>query len=194
MGGRLYSYSREHIACYNVPIMKTIGDSSLFRAAYRIASFRMRGWDYSAAGFYCVTICTKDKQCCFGDIIEIDGEPGAAILLSDIGKIVAERWNAIPEQYPHVSLDVHQVMPNHFHGLLFIEEQKNGITLGVIINQFKGACTSRIRAGGYRNFSWQQRFHDHIVRDEKDLERIRFYIQKNPAAWLHDEDEEQGQA
>jgi len=164
----------------------------LFVGQYRIASTRLKDWDYSSIGYYSVTICTKNKQPFFGNIEEIEKEPGAAIRLSEIGKIVEERWLAIPEQYPQVSLDVHQVMPHHVHGLLFIEEQKEGITLGVIINQFKAACTTHIRAQGYRDFSWQPRFHDHVVRNDKDLERIRGYIRMNPVAWLYGEDEEQG--
>ena len=172
--------------------MNSADDSTLFKATYRIPSIRLKEWNYSTSGFYSITACTKKKRCLFGDIVEIDDEPGAAIRLSEIGTIVEERWLAIPEQYPQVSLDVHQVMPHHVHGLLFIEEQKEGITLGVIINQFKAACTTHIRAQGYRDFSWQPRFHDHVVRNDKDLERIRGYIRMNPVAWLYGEDEEQG--
>lgn len=166
-------------------------DSALFKNTYRISSTRLKEWDYSTPGFYSITICTKRKECLFGTIVEIDEETGTAIHLSDIGRIVEERWHAIPEQYPHVSLNTHQVMPNHFHGIIFIEELKEGITLGVIINQFKAACTSRIRASGYQDFFWQPHFHDHVIRNEKDLERIRLYIRENPAAWLYGEDEEQ---
>jgi len=169
-----------------------MSDPALFKNIYRTASIRLKDWDYSMPGFYFVTICTKEKQCLFGSIVEIEEEPGAAIHLSDIGKIVQERWKVIPEQYPHVSLGMHQVMPHHFHGLLFIEEQKDGITLGVIINQFKAACTTHIRVQGYSDFAWQARFHDHVVRNEKDLERIQQYIHMNPVAWLYGEDEEQG--
>ena len=156
----------------------------LFKGKYRIPSARLKGWDYSACGYYFVTICTKNKEPCFGDIVEIDDEPGVEIRLSAMGKVIEEGWKKIPEQYAHVSLDVHQIMPDHFHGILSIDEQKEGITLGVIINQFKARCTTKIRASGFSDFAWQSRFHDHIIRDEKDLERIRMYIRNNPTRWL----------
>ena len=34
---------------------------------------------------------------------------------------------------------------------------------------------------------WQTRFHDHIIRDENDLNRIRKYIIENPSNWKTDE-------
>jgi len=186
LGGRLNSKQKQ---CYNPPLMTN--DPTLFKGVYRIASSRLKDWDYSSPGYYFVTVCTQKKRRLFGHIVEIDEEPGAAIRLSRIGSIVEECWQGLPKQYPHISLDEYQFMPHHFHGLLFIEEQKKGITLGVIINQFKGACTRAIRERGFENFSWQPRFHDHIVRNEKDLERIRRYICENPAAWLVEEDEKQ---
>ncbi len=163
----------------------------LFKGTHRIASARLREWDYSTPGFYFVTVCTKEKICVFGEIIEIPEDPGAKILLSSIGRIVEKCWLEIPKHYPNVSLDVLQIMPNHVHGIVFIEEQKSGVTLGLIMNQFKAACTKQIRETGYQDFAWQERFYDHIVRNEKDSERIQKYVFENPAAWLRGEDAEQ---
>ena len=59
-------------------------------------------------------------------------------------------------------------------------------TLGSIINQFKSICTKRVRQID-SNFTWQPRFHDHIIRNEKSLEEIRQYILKNPEKWLEDD-------
>lgn len=109
---------------------------------------------------------------------------------SEPGEIVEECWLVIPEQYPNVSLDTFQIMPNHFHGLIFIEERMEDVTLGLLMNQFKASCTSQIREMGCNDFAWQPRFHDHIVRNEKDLERIRRYIEYNPVMWIAGEDEE----
>lgn len=163
----------------------------LYKGKYRIASARLKDWDYSSEGFYYVTICTKDRKSFFGNVMEIREEPGAIMQLSDAGKIVERCWLSIPKKYPNVSLDTSQIMPNHLHGLIFIEEPIEGVTLGLLINQFKASCTSKIRRMGCKEFEWQARFHDHIVRNEKDLERIRRYIECNPIMWAAGDDEEQ---
>lgn len=54
--------------------------------------------------------------------------------------------------------------------------------IGSIVNQFKSICTKRIRIVE-PDFTWQPRFHDHVIRDEEELDRIRRYILRNPAAW-----------
>jgi len=59
-------------------------------------------------------------------------------------------------------------------------------SLGAIIGQFKSVCTKRIWAAGFRDFAWQERFYDHIIRDERALNRIREYIANNPARWESD--------
>jgi len=56
--------------------------------------------------------------------------------------------------------------------------------LGTIINQFKGACTKRIQLIN-PSFVWQRNFNDHIIRNEKDLERIREYILRNPETEIY---------
>ena len=85
----------------------------LFGKTYRIASARLKEWDYSSPGHYSVTICTKDNQCFFGDIVEVEEEPGAAIQFSPAGQIIGNSWKMIPRWYPNVSLDDWQIMPNH---------------------------------------------------------------------------------
>lgn len=183
-------------------------DSALFKSTYRVPSTRLKEWDYSTPGHYFVTICTKDKKEFFGEIVEIEDEPGATIRLSPIGTIVEECWKAIPEHNTDVILDDFIIMPNHIHGILVLEERnlefvetpymaslrtqhdprnhqaspRKARGLGVIIQQFKRACTHRIHQTGVSDFAWQSRFYDHIVRNEKDLERIQHYIRENPAA------------
>ena len=56
-------------------------------------------------------------------------------------------------------------------------------SLGSIINQFKTACTKRIHAMGYGDFSWQRQFYDHIIRNDESLFHIRHYIRDNPQKW-----------
>ena len=89
---------------------------TLFRRKYRVHSTRLRSWDYAAAGWYFVTICTRGSECSFGDVV--DGE----IHLSPIGDVARQYWKGIPQHFPNVTLDSFVVMPNHVHGIVIIEE------------------------------------------------------------------------
>ncbi|HEC65840.1 MAG TPA: hypothetical protein ENI23_11120 [bacterium] len=59
-------------------------------------------------------------------------------------------------------------------------------SLGSIINQFKTKCTKRIRKKGRKDFAWQSRYHEHVIRNKESLERIRDYIKRNPLMWNRD--------
>lgn len=185
---------------------------SLFKEIYRIEPARLKGWDYAGYGWYFVTICTKDRSCIFGDVVE--GE----MRLSSIGKMVTEEWLKAPELRSYVTLDVWVIMPNHLHGILIIDNEdrvvetpchgvsdttvetpQRGVStdrrnpwssgcLGAVIGQFKIACTKRIRAAGYPDFAWQSRFYDHVIRSEKSLNKIREYITNNPMQWEMDQE------
>jgi hypothetical protein len=61
-------------------------------------------------------------------------------------------------------------------------------SLSVIIRTFKAAVTTWARTNDHPEFAWQGRFHDHIIRDEDDLYRIRTYIRNNPLKWALDEE------
>jgi REP element-mobilizing transposase RayT len=168
-----------------------------FQQKYRISSARLSHYDYATAGLYFVTINAKDHQCIFG---RIDAE--SQMHHSTLGDLVERCWIEIPEHFPHVELDVFQVMPNHFHGILHLtasgetdvsinEEGRRpgGMQRGavdVILNSFKGAVTRESRKQALAKNIWQPRFHDHVIRDEKDLERIRHYIANNVGQWTQD--------
>ena len=176
-----------------------------YRDQYRIESIRLPGWDYTSAAHYFVTLCTKNQQCFFGDVVE------CMMHLSPIGEIVAEEWQKTPMIRRYVMLDLWVVMPNHLHGIIILVESPQGDrtscaavvetsrrdvstippgvksgSLGAIIGQVKSVCTKRIWTSGCRDFAWQPRFYDHIIRDEPSLNRIRQYIVDNPAKWGED--------
>ena len=56
-------------------------------------------------------------------------------------------------------------------------------SLGAIVGQFKGVCTKRAWAMGYRDFGWHRRFHDHVIRNDTSLDQIRQYVVENPLKW-----------
>ncbi|MGB2895169.1 MAG: transposase [Anaerolineales bacterium] len=167
-----------------------------FKGRYRIESARLRSWDYSSPGWYFVTVCTRNKETFFGDVV--CGE----MCLSEAGRIVSDEWMKTEIIRSNIRLDEWIIMPNHIHGILVIvdrttnvEAPRRGVstitkwkpgTLGAIINQFKSISTKRIRRAGFPAFAWQPRFYDHIIRNDDALSRIRTYIQNNPQKWDSD--------
>ena len=86
-------------------------DSLPHRKKLRIPDF-----DYSQPGAYYVSIVTQGRRKLFGQIV--DGE----MVLNDIGKMVKEVIDQIPDHYPGINVELFVVMPNHIHALLIISE------------------------------------------------------------------------
>ena len=169
-------------------VLKFIMD--LYKNKFKIESARLKDWDYAAPGWYYVTICTKDMKCWFGEV------KNGKMNLNEFGIIVKNIWNDIPKHYNAAELDYNVIMPNHVHGIIIINDVETGHapslqmkrpTLGNIIGSFKSAVTKSAHQIGYPHFKWQARFYDHIIRNEKDLYRIRTYLQNNPLKWEVDE-------
>ena len=179
---------------------------------HRRRSIRLKGYDYSQAGAYFVTVCAKDHACLFGDVEQ--GE----MILNDAGNMIKTWWLAIPDKYRYVELDECMIMPNHFHGIIKIvvgadqcvcpdpyapensDETKNkgehiGSPLPRIIQWFKTMTTNEyirgIKSQGWERLNgklWQRNYYEHIIRDDRELQAIREYVRYNPLKW--DEDEE----
>ena len=79
-------------------------------------SIRLKGYDYSQEGAYYVTIVTWRRDSLFGEVVKKEMQ------LNKVGKIVEWEWLELPKRLPYVELGVQVVMPNHFHGILFIHE------------------------------------------------------------------------
>jgi len=79
-------------------------------------SIRLRGYDYSSNGAYFVTICTQGRGCLFG--VVADG----TMHLNDAGLMLSEWWLKLPERFPAIAMDEYLVMPNHFHGIIMIND------------------------------------------------------------------------
>ncbi|PVD52769.1 hypothetical protein DC498_07510 [Terrimonas sp.] len=75
-------------------------------------SIRLKGYDYSKAGLYFITICCQHKICRFGEIIN------KKMVLNEFGQIAYNEWIKLPERFPNFELDVFQIMPNHMHGII----------------------------------------------------------------------------
>jgi REP element-mobilizing transposase RayT len=109
-----------------------------FDDIYHIETARMKGYDYSSAGVYFITICTYNKQKILGEIID------GAMYLSSIGNVVREEWIKSFNIRKELSCDEYVIMPDHIHAILRIAGPKMTNKLGVIIEQMgpEGAETS----------------------------------------------------
>jgi len=91
-------------------------DQNKYKNKYRIKSTRLQGWDYGINAYYFVTICTKNREECFGKIIN------NKIILSQIGKITKQYWLKITNHFSFAILDEFIIMPNHIHGIIQINK------------------------------------------------------------------------
>jgi putative transposase len=163
-------------------------------------SIRLKGYDYSQAGAYYVTIVARNHVCLFGQVFN------AEMRLNDAGQMIQSQWGALPRRFPNVELDEYVVMPNHMHGIILIGDgadggvgaihesplriQRRKMLLPKIIGYFKMNTAKHIN--GMRDTQgapvWQRNYYEHIVRNEQDLARIREYIVNNPARWEIDQE------
>ncbi|GHT17345.1 hypothetical protein FACS189429_1220 [Bacteroidia bacterium] len=110
--------------------------SDKYKGKYRIPSNRLYGYDYCANGCYYVTICTKNREHSFGEIVQTNDDvqrdvetrliaslPAAQsptfLQPTPIDEIAEKYWLEIPQHFPFVVLDEFVIMPNHIHGILF---------------------------------------------------------------------------
>ena len=173
---------------------------------------RLKKYDYSDNGWYFVTICTQNRECLFGNIVN------NKMILNQNGLLINDNWKQLINKFP-IELDEFVIMPNHVHGIIIIRQTnivgvsfmkpetkmiisksnhhmgllniKKGLinqtpTLGLIIRYFKSKCTYRIHKYGFNNDIWQRNYYEHVIRNEFDLNRIRQYIRENPMNWADD--------
>jgi len=172
-----------------------------FNSKYRIPSTRLPGWDYGSNGLYYITICTKNRVHYFGNIVnEPNLETKAALKMTPIGNVAFENWMAIPLHHPYIELDEFVLMPNHLHGIIFINRPDKPDWQ---INQF-GPQSQNLASAmrGYKasvktyatineiEFSWQPRYFDRVIRNENEYRNVREYIFNNPRDWLAKGDNE----
>ena len=172
---------------------------------HRRKSIRLPEYIYSTEGFYFITICTQDKKCIFGKVV--NGE----MILNEAGRIVKEEWlQTMNIRKGEVKLHEYVIMPNHFHAIIEICRgvshtpenininkptnycgcnqgvcntplQSPSKTVGAIIRGYKGAVSRKI---GYS--VWQRNYYEHIIRNQHTYDEIEEYILNNPFLWEKD--------
>ena len=79
-------------------------------------SIRLKGYDYTQVGAYFMTICTQNRECLLGGIV--NGQMRA----NDAGRMIEGIWARLPVRFPFITLDESVIMPNHFHGIVIITD------------------------------------------------------------------------
>ncbi len=79
-------------------------------------SIRLRDYDYSRAGAYFVTVSAWQRECLFGEVVD------GVMRLNDAGRVVDESWKQILTHFSDVDIDRYIIMPNHFHGIVVIND------------------------------------------------------------------------
>lgn len=168
-------------------------------------TIRLKGYDYSQAGAYFVNICTQNRECLFGKVVE--GE----MVINEVGLMIQSVWDELPRYYSSVDVDAFVVMPNHIHGILVLTDfivgaglracpdggQPQGVaptlSLPDVVHRFKSFTNNRYQHGVNRNSwrpfpgrLWQRNYYEHIIRNEDELNRVRRYIVENPLKWHFD--------
>lgn len=176
-------------------------------------SIRLKDYDYDQPGAYFITICSQNRECLFGNIIQNQ------LQLNQYGQIIEQVWNYLPDQFPHLDIDAAVIMPNHFHGIVIITDTCRDLVskslskslsrpqsksdhqlterpfyeqktkLGKIIAYFKYQTTKFInqKRNSVGVKVWQSNYYEHIIRNEKTLAILQNYIIENPLRWEIDQ-------
>lgn len=171
-------------------------------AGEKIPSMQRRSdqHDYTSKCFYLVTLTVEGRRPLLGELTgQVDTEAGVA--LSDLGRAVSEAWSAISSHYPQVAVIAQQVMPDHFHGILFFRENTDGLHLGHVIRGFKAATNrayrelfpsscaatlsqSTIEGRKGPGLLWSKGYNDRILYNYYQLDRWKAYLRDNPRRLL----------
>lgn len=180
-------------------------------ARHQRRSIRLRGYDYSQAGAYFVTLVAQNREQLFGQVVK------GRMRLNPAGEMVIKYWRKLPEKFAYVTLDAFILMPNHCHFVIVLQDYptpvgsdilpnpdwyayqqyciQTPVPLGRTMQWFKTMTTNAyingVKEQGWERFYkrvWQRNYYEHIVRSDEALERIRHYIWNNPANWAADQE------
>ena len=139
---------------------------------------RCRDWDYGGRAIYMITINLKERgRPVMAEWPRASPETAKIYMpLTPLGEKVLSCWRRIPEFWLMVELLECQVMPDHFHGLLFVKgsllsSSGRPKTLGDVVRGFKTGC---------REVGWEEGYVDNILFREGQLKRMADYIRDNP--------------
>ena len=143
---------------------------------------RLEHYDYSSAGAYFLTICTKERKNYFWESVGATIGRPQDVPLSPYGKVVDEAIKNIPLIYPSIAVEHYVIMPDHVHLLLLYHGRAMlAPTISRLVQQMKGYVTKQIGKP-----IWQKLFYDHVIRTREDFAEHMRYIEDNPLKWQQD--------
>jgi REP element-mobilizing transposase RayT len=155
---------------------------------------RLQQFDYSSLGAYFLTVCTHERKCILSEI----SETGEVILLPAGAELHQQILNTSRVR-GDVIVDEYVIMPNHLHIILLIVSattddvynkfsKPKASSVSSIIGNIKSYASREIRKlpGFADQEIWQRKFHDRVIRNERELQYYRQYIRDNPGQWLED--------
>lgn len=178
---------------------------------YKKKQYRLYNFDYSQNGHYFITIVTKDREHFFGKIVnnEMIYSPIGEYVKNNILKFYGDENLKNPyENNPYfingsatfISITQWSVLPNHIHIIIEIinkAEKEYTIIAGLsplskgsassFANHFKGNIKKWCNDNNFRDFNWQSRFHDRVIRNKSEYDQIAWYIQNNVLNWDDDD-------
>lgn len=182
---------------------------SKFQNKYRNEYRRRPDWDYSANGYYFVTFVTANRKAYFGKI------KSGKMHLNPFGQIALHHWNKSFEIRHELFCDEFVIMPNHIHAILVIDNpiklddsssdsnknygvaERKPKSISSFMAGYKSAVLNaiddyidknelKIPKFNRKNPLWLSNYHDHIIRNMEEYQRIKIYIQNNPKNWVDD--------
>ena len=157
---------------------------------------RLQNFDYSTPGAYFITICTHNRKCMLSQIVGAIHE-SPETKLTEYGEIVDKIIKDVPG-HCKATVDRYIIMPNHIHFLILITDTeelrairesplRGRSVISKMIGYVKMNASKEIHNRFGKTNLWQRGFHDHIIRDRNDYEKIAKYIDENPMRWYYDE-------
>ena len=156
---------------------------------------RLTQYNYNRNGAYFITICIQNKRCILSKIIK--NNISTQNKLTTYGKIVDDIINIVPSRF-NARIINYIIMPNHIHLLIFVNNpinpdwtirelslQQHSI-ISNIVGYIKMNSTKKIHTINPNEKIWQRSFHNHIIRNEKQYQKIWSYIEGNPFNWTDD--------
>ena len=161
----------------------------------RRKSTRLKGYDYSSVGAYFVTLCTHNRKCLFSTIVGAIHE-SPENKLTEYGKITKQIIEMLPDRF-NILIPKYIIMPNHVHLIIEINNdnenrairesplQRQRSVLDKTVGFLKMNASKKIH-DTYDGKIWQRSYHDHIIRCEKEYQKIWKYIDSNAIKWEND--------
>lgn len=151
---------------------------------------RLTEFDYSSCGAYFVTLCTYHRCKNLSRVRRDDpcGRPTVSLL--PLGRLAKDAFDEVEQMYS-VRFDYRMIMPDHIHFIAWLPGD-HSVELGRVVGAYKSIIANRwlkvCKAEGRQMGKiWQERFYEHVIRNEEDLRLTRQYIEGNPYRWLEKE-------